>query len=147
MARWIGLLGACVVLAACGSSQQLSSAVTNRVTVTSSIASDANASVVQQAEEAPDAAAAAHEAALRKTLTRRLGLNSELEWNLDHAPASPNSGASCYVKLGAAAVNEEEAQPTHILHGPNAGEVVFVQTNTVTPLVRCLKAVSAALGW
>ncbi|HTZ62525.1 MAG TPA: hypothetical protein VMB51_00300 [Solirubrobacteraceae bacterium] len=102
---------------------------------------------MKQAEQAPDAAAAAREATLRKALTQRLGLNSELEWNLNDAPASPNSGASCYVKLGAAAVNEEEARPGNILRGPNAGEVVFVQSNTVTPLVPCLKAVRAALGW
>jgi hypothetical protein len=147
MARWISLLGACVVLTACGASKQSPAPATIQVTVTSATASEANASVVKQAEEAPDAAAAAREASLRKTLTRRLGLNGELEWNLNHEAASPNSGASCYLKLGAAAVNEEEAQPTHILRGPNPGEVLFVQTNTVTPLVRCLKAVRAALGW
>jgi len=135
-----------VTLAGCSTSKQ-SSAPATKGAGASAAAAEANSSVVKQAEQAPDAAAAAREATLRKALTQRLGLNSELEWNLNDAPASPNSGASCYVKLGAAAVNEEEARPGNILRGPNAGEVVFVQSNTVTPLVPCLKAVRAALGW
>jgi hypothetical protein len=50
------------------------------------------------------------------------------------------------VKLGADAVNFE-SQTENILRSANGNDVVFVQSNTATPLVRCLVAVRAALGW
>jgi len=79
-------------------------------------------------------------------LAQKLGLNNEAEFNLNHHIASGETGGDCYVKLGAEAVNFE-SQAENMLRSPNGKDVVFVQSNTATPLVRCLKAVRTALGW
>jgi hypothetical protein len=105
-----------------------------------------NEQVISQAEHANDNQAQLGEAAIRQMLTQKLGINNEEDFNLSHHIAPGETGGDCYVKLGAEAVNFE-SQSENILRSPNGMDVVFVQSNTTTPLVRCLKAVRTALGW
>lgn len=113
---------------------------------TTSTARSPNDQVISQAAQASDNQAALGADAIRKTLTQKLGLNDQEDFNLNHHIQPGDNGGDCYVKLGAEAVNFEN-QSENILRSPNGKDVVFVQSNTVTPLVRCLVAVRAALGW
>lgn len=112
--------------------------------------SSPNDAVIAQAAQAKDNQAQVGAGAIRTILVRKLGLDSNDNFNLGR-PITPNDIASnsgdCYVKLGADAVNFEN-QSENILHSPtNGSDVVFVQSSTSTPLVKCLVAVRTALGW
>jgi hypothetical protein len=109
-------------------------------------ASAANDAVVNQASQAPDNQAQLGADAIRAILTKKVGLNDQESFNLSGHIDPGDNGGDCYVKLGADAVNFED-QTGNILRAPNGTEVVFVQSNTVTTLVRCLKAVRTALAW
>jgi hypothetical protein len=112
---------------------------------TSSSATAQNNAVVSQAAQGPDNQAQLGAAAIQQTLTKKLGLNPTLDFSLNHqTPAA--QGGDCYVKLGADAVNFEN-MTDNILRSPNGNDVVFVQSDTTTPLVKCLLAVKTALGW
>lgn len=105
-----------------------------------------NDEAIRQAEEADDSQAQIGAAAIRKTLRAKLNLNAGNEFDLDHRIDSGQVGSDCYVKLGAEAVSFED-QTENILYAPNGKDLVFVQSSTETPLVRCLKEVRSALGW
>jgi hypothetical protein len=105
-----------------------------------------NNQTINQAAQAPDNVAQADVPAIRQTLVDKLGMNDQESFNLSHQIAPGDNGGDCYVKLGADAVNFE-FMSGNILRSPNGSDVVFVQSNTATPLVRCLEAVRSALGW
>lgn len=115
-------------------------------TTTASSARSQNDQVISQAGQASDNQAQLGADAIRKILTQKLGLNDQESLNLNHQIAPGDNGGDCYVKLGADAVNFEN-QSQNILRSANGNDVVFVQSNSSTPLVRCLEAVRAALGW
>lgn len=143
------VLGGAVV--GCGTTGAIKTVTTTQtVTVTAPAASSTassgpasaqsqNAQVINQAANSPDNQAQLGAAKIEAILRRKLGLDSQLNFTI-----SGNGG--CYVKLGADAVNFEN-QSENILRSPNGKDVVFVQSDTATPLVRCLKAVNTALGW
>jgi hypothetical protein len=105
-----------------------------------------NAQVINRAAHAGDNQAQLGAAKIRAILTRKLGLNDQESFDLTHQIAAGDNGGDCYVKLGAEAVNFE-SMTGNILRSPSGNDIVFVQSNTVTPLVKCLKAVNSALGW
>lgn len=115
-------------------------------TTKTSDAASQNNQVISQASQASDNQAQLGATAIRRILTQKLGLNNQEEFNLNHHAAPGSTGNDCYVKLGAEAVNFEYMS-RNILRSPNGKDVVFVQSNTVTPLVRCLVAVKSAIGW
>jgi hypothetical protein len=122
-------------------------AATSRTTqAPASTASSQNNKVISQAAQAPDNQAQLGAAAIRSILVSKLGLNDQESFNLNHHIAPGDNGGDCYVKLGADAVNFEYMSG-NILRSPNGKDIVFVQSNTVTPLVQCLQAVQTALGW
>ena len=104
-----------------------------------------NSAVIAQAAQGADNQAQLGAAAIQEILTKKLGLNPTLDFNLNHQ-TPPAEGGDCYVALGAAAVNFEN-MPGNILRSPNGKDVVFVQSDTTTPLAKCLVAVNTALGW
>lgn len=116
---------------------------------TESSAEPQNDQVISSASQASDNQAAMGATAVRKILVRHLGLDKQDSFNLNHhitqSDIATDSG-DCYVKLGADAVNFED-QTQNILRSPTGSDVVFVQSDTRTPLVKCLVAVKAALGW
>ena len=141
-----------VALAGCGGATktvtQTSPAVHTQpsTTTTASSARSQNDQVVSQAAQASDNQAQLGADAIRKILTQKLGLNDQQSFNLSHHIAPGDNGGDCYIKLGADAVNFEYMSG-NILRSPNGKDVVFVQSDTATPLVRCLEAVRTALGW
>lgn len=112
---------------------------------TTNSASAQNQHVISQASQANDNQAQLGADKIRQILTRKLGLNRTEDFDLNHH-TPPAEAGDCYVKLGADAVNFED-QSSNILRSPNGRDVVFVQSNTATPLVSCLKQVRDALGW
>jgi hypothetical protein len=117
----------------------------NSTTSTNSAAAQ-NDAVIGAASQAPDAQAQLGAAKVRTILVAKLGLNDTLSFNLSHHIAPGDNGGDCYVKLGADAVNFEN-MTDNILRSPTSSDIVFVQSNTATPLVKCLVAVKGALGW
>ncbi len=115
-------------------------------TAAASNASSQNAQVIHQAAQANDNQAQLGADAIRRILIKKIGLNDTESFNLNHHIAPGDNSGDCYVKLGADAVNFEY-QTQNILRAPNGTDVVFVQSNTVTPLVKCLEAVRTALNW
>lgn len=111
-----------------------------------SSAQQQNNQVVSQAAAAPDNQAQLGAAKIQQLLTQKLRMNGTLSFNLSGHIAPDDNGGDCYVKLGADAVNFDY-QTQNILRSPNGADVVFVQSNTATPLVKCLAAVKTALGW
>jgi hypothetical protein len=106
-----------------------------------------NDAVIAQAAKAKDNQAQLGAGAIRAILVRKLGLDSSNDFNLSHHFSPGEIGSDCYVKLGADAVNFEN-RSENILRSPtNGADVVFVQSSTSTPLVKCLVAVRSALGW
>jgi hypothetical protein len=116
---------------------------------TESGAESENAQVISSASQASDNQAATGASAVRRILVTKVGLDKQGSFNLNHhitqSDVATDSG-DCYVKLGADAVNFE-GQTQNILRSPNGSGVVFVQSDTSTPLVKCLVEVKAALGW
>ena len=115
-------------------------------TPTEPSASSRNDRVIREAERAQDNQAQKGAEAIRATLRERLNLNEKNEFDLDHQFDEGQIGGDCYVKLGAEAANFE-SQPENTLYSANGRDLVFVQSSTTTPLVKCLKAVRSALGW
>jgi hypothetical protein len=140
-----GLIVIALVAAGCGGATKTVTVQSNATTSASAARSQNNA-VVNQAAQGSDNKAQLGAAAIQKILTQKLGLNDTVSFNLNHHIAPGDNGGDCYVKLGADAVNFEY-QTGNILRSPNGKDVVFVQSNTATPLVRCLVAVRSALGW
>jgi hypothetical protein len=131
-----------VGVAACGGSSSQSSTSSS---ATSNAARADNQQVINQASQASDNQAQLGEGKIREILERDLGMNVTEDFNLNHG-SPPAQGGDCYVKLGADAVNFED-ETSNILHSPDGRDVVFVQSNTATPLVSCLKEVRGALAW
>jgi hypothetical protein len=125
-----------------------SSANTSSAATTSDARSQ-NDQVISSASHASDNQAALGATAIRKILIAKLGLDSQENFNLNHritqADIDEDTG-DCYVKLGADAVNFEQ-ETSNVLRSPNGKDVVFVQSDTSTPLVKCLVEVRSALGW
>jgi hypothetical protein len=115
-------------------------------TPTASGAAAQNNQVISQAAQAPDNQAQLGSTAIANILTQKIGMNDTYSFNLSHHIAPGDNGGDCYVKLGADAVNFQY-MTGNILRSPNGTDVVFVQSNTVTPLVNCLQAVRSALRW
>ncbi len=115
-------------------------------TTSANTAAGQNNAVISSASQAPDAQAQLGAPRIEKILVAKLGLNDQLSFNLNHHIAPGDNGGDCYVKLGADAVNFEN-MTGNILRSPTGADVVFVQSNTATPLVKCLVAVKTALGW
>lgn len=131
--KYLPIVLVAVALAGCGGSDETTSAAT---TTTTDLAAQ-NDAVVEQAQGAPDVQAEEGEAAVRKTLTKKLGMEKNGDIHAD--------GTSCYVLTGADALN---SSPRHVLEDPSgSGDLVFVQTFTGTPLADCLVLVQDALGW
>ena len=117
----------------------------SRLPAVSSSAVAQNSAVIAQAAQGADNQAQLGAAAIQEILTKKLGLNPTLDFNLNHQ-TPPAEGGDCYVALGANAVNFEN-MPGNILRSPNGKDVVFVQSDTTTPLAKCLVAGNTALGW
>jgi uncharacterized protein YceK len=133
---------AALALAGCGSSSTNTSSHTQSQT---NAAEAHNDQVIKQAQGGADNQAALGADKIKTTLVAKLGMNSDLDFYLNHRTPDSESG-DCYVKLGADAVNFEN-QSANILYSPNGKDVVFVQSFTNIPLARCLEAVGTALGW
>lgn len=132
-----------VAMVGCGSSGTRTVTVAKTTTTTKT---NPNDQVISRASQASDNRAQLGAAKIRKIFITKLGMNATESFNLSHHIAPDDNGGDCYVKLGAEAVNFEN-QTENILRSPNGSDVVFVQANTVTPLVKCLVAVKTALGW
>lgn len=138
----VGALGLTVLaLAGCGSSQQQT---TNNQSRAGAIKQQ-NDRVIKQAQGSSDNQAQVGADRIKQILVAKLGMNDTLDFNLNHQTPDQNGG-DCYVKLGAEAVSFE-SQSENILYSPNGKDVLFVQSNTATPLAKCLQDVGAALGW
>ena len=98
-----------------------------------------NDAVIEHAQQSPAEQAQAGQASIRATLTDKLGMKPNGDFNLP-------GPFSCYVKTGVEAKNFAYMR-NHILYGPNGTDLIFVQTDTTTPLSKCLIAVRHALGW
>lgn len=139
---------AALAIAACGGSSHRPAEPRTTTVASSSptaIAKAQNDRVMQQAAQAGDNQAQLGADKIQRILTQKINMNSTLEFNLNGTRPAAEEG-DCYVKLGADAVNFEN-QPENILRGANGKDVVFVQSNTATPLVNCLSTVRTALNW
>ena len=132
----------------CGDDTATTSAdVTTSTEDTSAAIQEQNDAVVEQAANAPDATAASSESEIRATLEKKLNVQPDDEFNVDGKPIPANQvGGDCYIKTGAEAQNFSY-QKKNILYSPDGEGLIFVQSSTTTPLVDCLTAVQAALGW
>ena len=129
-----------------GSANTAETATSARTAQTATSAPSQNDQAIANAEQSEDNQAQMGAAAIRKVLEKKIGLNSEGDFDLDHQIEAGQIGGDCYVKLGAEATNFQD-QTENILRSPNGRDLVFVQSSTSTPLVKCLKAVRAALAW
>lgn len=151
MSKFIFILGMLVVVAlgGCGGgggTKTVTETTTNPADAATAAARSQNNAVIQQASQAPDNQAQLGETKIKAILAKKIGLDNALDFNLN-GHIDPNAGGGdCYIKLGAEAVNFEN-QTENILHSPNGQDLVFVQSDTTTPLVKCLTIVRNALGW
>src|SRR4051812_30039767 len=94
-----------VLLTGCGGGSSRGSANTAQTATT---ARSQNDQAIANAEQSEDNQAQMGAAAIRKLLKKKLGLNSEGEFDLDHQIDPDQIGGNCYVKLGAEATNFQD---------------------------------------
>jgi hypothetical protein len=150
----IMLVSGCLAIAGCGSDEEPTTGATTTEAVETGPTSAEEAveaqndAVIDQAAQAPDAAAGAGEDEIRATLKKELGMTADGDFNLPgNEPEAGviQVGGDCYVKTGAEAVNFADTK--HTLYSPDGADLVWVQTSTETALVDCLSAVQKALDW
>jgi hypothetical protein len=95
-------------------------------TVTSPSATAQSDQVINQAQQAPSDQAQLGADAIRKRLSQKLGLNGQLDFNLNNDVAQNDMGSDYYVKLGADAVNFEN-RSENILRSPNGSDVRAIE--------------------
>lgn len=141
------LLVSTFALAGCGSDEKpVASEQGTTAEAEGETPADRNQAAIDAAEGASDNQAELGATKIKSILRKKLNMDSGGNFYLDGSAGASDVNADCYVKLGADAANFED-QPENILYGPNGEDIVFVQSFSSVPLVKCLKVVNKTLGW